>query len=499
MTRVLPRSEPAQALRVFLNDWILSVKHLGASEQGYALAEWVANTLVENASGIYRCDELELALLPTDSAFLAPSVGRVRGSTLHVLSEPYPHGGHTRVVKHLLAHAGGGQDVLLTRSPIHPEAHAWLGTSPDRVFGVDTDGCSSRVRALAAEMAAYSEVHLYLHPGDIVGAVAVRLARLWRPDMRVGFFNHADHAFSVGIGAADCVFEISTYGWQLRQARGCEGRAAFVGIPIEPPMVEVTDDAALPVGPIKAMSAGTGYKFKPVGSASLPALVDRLLSIESRLGLDLIGPSASEPWWRSVIAHHGDRVRFHGMVPHAAYLRMLRRSAFFIDSYPKTGGTAFPEALLAGGHVVGLMGGTWGFSLADVLRVPDEAAFIARCQALLHGDSDTLQQQADIRATCATFHAPGAVWQRIQVALHDGVMASPCESLTRLGNPPILAEEEWRANGRVRLRLPYRRGHYASAVHRAIAQSHSRVFGRWCLASLRWWITWFVRYGWRSA
>lgn len=474
---------------------------LPVGEQAHALAQWMASFLLGNPCGIYRCDELEERLLPTEPQTLTALQSRIvsRVGVLHLLSEPYQHGGHTRVVRHLMAHAPGVHEVLLTRPTCAPDAHSWLAVEASRVryLSCPSERCA-RVKDLAVEIAAYSELMLYLHPDDVVGGAAVRLARKLNPAMRVGFFNHADHAFSVGVGSASCVFEISTYGWQLRQARRIEDRASFVGIPIAAPQVPGVV-ALADSGPPKVFLAGTSYKFKPVGDQTLLEALGMLLSSSPDLSLDLAGPRGDEPWWRSLRVRFKDRLRFHGLIAHDQYKALLDSAALYVDSYPKTGGTAFPEALLSGAKVIGLLGGTWGFSVADVLRVRGAKAFVARCEAIFSEEPLVLQQMEQTRQDCAAFHAPSAVWQRISEGLRECIFHPPPTALGEMPAPPILAEDEWVANGRLSMRLPERDSPHAKWLHRMLWKAHAEVFGAWHPGSIRWAATWMVRYALRSA
>lgn len=475
------------------------LSELPVGEHAHALAQWMASFLVGNPCGIYRCDDLEEALLPAAQDW--PSLrSRVvhKVGTLHLLSEPYRHGGHTRVVRHLLAHASGDHNVLLTRSEQSAEAHAWLGVDATRVRSMKGHAdCDDRTRALAVEIAAYSEVMLYLHPDDVVGGVAVRLARELNPNMRVGFFNHADHAFSVGIGSADCVFEISTYGWQLRRARGIEGCASFVGIPIavSRPALEskVADE-----GRASVFLAGTAYKFKPLGDPTLLDALAKLMSSNPGLSVDFAGPGGDEPWWKGLRARFGDRLRFHGLLGHDRYKALLDASAIYVDSYPKTGGTAFPEALMAGARIVGLFGGTWGFSVADALRTQGTDAFVERCEAILRCDASVLNQMEHIRQACEVFHAPAAVWGRISDGLRNRTRLLPPDALAIMPMPPILAEQEWLSNNALLMRLPDRASANAKAVHRSLWRAHAEVFGPLHPGTLRWALTWLSRYALKS-
>lgn len=489
--------QSAQAVyRVLLK----SLARVESASEAHALAQWVASFLVGNSCGVYRSDELEELMLSAcafDRHVLREQVTKKLG-VLHVLSEPYPHGGHTRVVRHLLAHADGIHHILLTRPIQAPQAHQWLGVAPDCVHQyADSVSMVERVAKLAVDIAGHAEVMLYLHPEDVVGGAAVRLARSLNPDIRIGFFDHADHAFSVGIGSADCVFEISTYGWQLRIARGAEACASFVGIPIQAsllPTLSAGEEAERP----RALLAGTAYKFKPVGDRMLFDALDALLSSNLCLTVDCVGPDGTEPWWQPLRTKFDDRIRFHGLIAHDRYKALLDSAALFVDSFPKTGGTAFPEALLAGGRVIGLYGGTWGFSVADALRVDGVAGFVEGCAAILRQDPQTLARMQSIRKECAAYHAPVAVWRRITEGLRAQALHPPPAALAAMPAPPILAEEEWLANGELTMRLPDRNSPHARALHRILWRAHVDVFGALHPGSLRWAVTWWSRYALRS-
>lgn len=500
MGRLVGRDELRRSAHAMHQALLGVLSRMAGGDEAYALAQWMASYLVANPCGIYRCDALEEALLPKAVNTLDELRSAVvaRDGVLHLLSEPYRHGGHTRVVRHLIAHARGLHEVLLTREVPSADAHQWLGVEPSRVRILSgLVGRRAQALALAIEIAAYHEVILYLHPDDVVGGVAVRLARKLNPGIRVGFFNHADHAFSVGVGSADCVFEISTYGWQLRKARGIEDRASFVGIPIavSNPPAAVKSNCA---GSRSILLAGTAYKFKPVGDRALLEALDRLLATNHDLSVDLVGPSGDEPWWEGLLVQHGDRMRFHGLLHHERYRALLDAAALYIDSYPKTGGTAFPEALLSGARVIGLYGGTWGFSLADALRVRDVAEFITRCQAILCDAPSVVNQMEDVRQHCETFHAPTAVWLRISEGLRGNVFHALPKSLFEMPMPPILAEDEWLGAGRLQMSLPDRNSPYAKVVHRALWRACAVVFGRLHPGTLRWAATWLARYAARS-
>lgn len=445
--------------------------------------EWLAHYLSSNLCGIYRLDALEEDI-----------VGRLQDITpvhsqatslrpeLHVASQLYPHGGHSQLLKTLVGHASSAPDILLTRDGEQGEAARILDIDARRIFQAQGAQVLDRILDMASTMAAYERIVLHIHPEDLPCALALRLARKANPGLRVGLFNHADHSFSVAIGAADVVFEISTYGWSLREARGTVNASTFVGIPIaarghrQPP--PDTQE-------VYALSAGAAYKYKPTSEPRLPDLLGELLDKTRDLGLKLIGPSPEDAWWQPLRKTHGDRLTILAHLPRAEYMAQLTGCSLYIDSHPLTGGTAFPEALLSGLNVVGLKGGTWGFSYADLLRASDRDSFLLNCREILERQPDILAHQETIRQQCLAFHAPSAVLLRMNAALaNPDALQSPPQAMLALGLPPLMGETNWEKAGRSVYLLPTR---YQSSfsIHQTIAMRHFQAFGLTDRASWR--------------
>lgn len=55
-------------------------------------------------------------------------------------------------------------------------------------------------------------------------------------------------------------------------------------------------------------------------------------------------------------------------MPHDEYLKYLQNATAFVDSFPMTGGTAFPEILSLGVPCFGVLTGAHGYTPADQLK-----------------------------------------------------------------------------------------------------------------------------------
>lgn len=224
-------------LEGFVNDVLDRLRAEQDIPSAFALGGWLATLLWKNHSRIYRLDELETVLLeklfPLPSEFTEPR--EAVSAEIHLATAVYRSGGHTPLLCHLIQQSDLPVNVVLTRMTDVKLAAQVLNLPADRVCSVGPESNPvSRVHALTRQLLRGARVIVSIHPNDVLGAVALRLAKRIRPSLPLGFMNHADHVFSTGIGICDHVFEISAYGWELREARGTTERSSFVGIPIHP-------------------------------------------------------------------------------------------------------------------------------------------------------------------------------------------------------------------------------------------------------------------------
>ena len=283
----------------FIDDLERKLSSTSSLQFNYALSTWIASYLWANTLAIYRNDLLEEHVLRCIDSNIPNSSHRCAEYRLHVISEAYSSGGHTRLLSLLLQNSATLDQVLLTRSNAVDETAFFLGIDKSRIMKVFEDDLASEIIEIARTIARFNEVILYIHPNDVKCATAVRLAKAMHPQLKVGLLNYADHSFSVGIGACDFIFEISTYGWRLREARKISDKASFVGIPIR--SIELTPTS----GPeCYALTAGPDGKYKPSSGFSFADMVEALLTRMPDLRFRFIG-SGEAPFWRDLKTNFG--------------------------------------------------------------------------------------------------------------------------------------------------------------------------------------------------
>lgn len=443
----------------------------------FSLAHWLTTLLWKNHSRIYHLSELETILLdklsPLPGASTEPRA--CEDLEIHLATEVYRSGGHTPLMAHLIEQAARPVEVLLSRMTDVELAAQALGLPVEHVHSSGPEALpEARVQALARRLLLANRVIVSIHPNDVVGAVALRMAKAMRPDLPIGFMNHADHVFSTGIGACDHVFEISAYGWALREARNTIDRSTFVGIPIRPRVTPVTARTGSAEPPL-LLTGGSPYKFRPLPGLSLPPLLADVLKRHPAVTLTALGPTPRDWWWWPLRASFRRRVRVCHAVPKEQYQQLLQQCSVYIDSHPIPGGTALPEALMAGRNVAGIRGVVWGYSCADELLDVDAGSFQVSCTRLLEGAPQPLARQQEMRERCAEWHEPSSVRRRLDDSWSGPRSAPP----TGVGMQPTQhrpLEQLWLDAGR--LTHPGRREcPLNSADKRWLAHRHLVHFG----------------------
>lgn len=382
-------------------------------EQGMQRARFLGELLWKNSLGQYQLNQLEQDLLTRHAALFRPpgDAGR-RGLYLHVLSKAYDSGGHTRIVEQLLQ-----ADTLQDAGVLVSEA---MGPHSSKKLQQARHGChllpkyaSSRakIQALLDHFAQYATLLLHIHPYDIEVVLAAALAQKFC-GTRVYLYNHADHVFSYGHGVADRVLEISYFGWALRQTRATLDKSVFVGIPLklagEQPVHASTGG--------HIASAGTAYKYRPGLGYSFPAFACELVAATDSK-LILIGPQLwRDWWWWRAAGQLGRRCEFHQRMPHQQYLAFIGQASLYVDSFPMTGGTAFPEVVSQGLPGFGILTGAHGYSPADQLKSLSQAALLHDIRAHLQQPQQRGAQQATVLQQISSVHAVDQVALRISRA-----------------------------------------------------------------------------------
>lgn len=280
-----------------------------------------------------------------------PMTRSADGRTLHVLTEVYPVGGHTRLVKRWIEGLDDEPHAVVLvrqRMPLDP---SWLVPEGRDVPLIDLEraggGRRARVARLVALFRAARRVILHIHPDDACSVAAAYRS----PDAEIHFLNHADHVAWLGAGLPVVFLNLRHRGTRLAETRRGIDVAACgeVPVPIARPLAASRDDARrhLGIGSHEhlILTVASGYKFNPVDGRSLLEPLGHVLRRRD-VRLMAVGVEPDHPLFAPLAARHPGRVLCLGNIPAPT----LHRAAadVYLDSYPFCSITSMLESAAMG-------------------------------------------------------------------------------------------------------------------------------------------------------
>ncbi|MFW3173011.1 glycosyltransferase family 4 protein [Geodermatophilus sp. CPCC 206100] len=285
---------------------------------------------------------------------------REDGRVLHVLTETYATGGHTRLARRWIEQDSTRQsDVVLTMQGHETpgDLREAVTASGGRVY--DLQGAfpafTRRVAALRRLMDRADLVVLHVHPYD---TVALAAAALPGPRPPIIVEDHADHTYWLGLGSADVVANLRTAAaTTCRERRGIRPeRLALLPLPIDAPTgsstrKSVRKQLGLRPRQVAALTVATWYKLEPLWGDGFDGLLRRALTDCPDLVVVLVGVSA-EGLWSALQAQFPGRVHALGYLADPGALHA--GVDVYLNSYPVSSGTSVLEAGAAGLPVLSL-------------------------------------------------------------------------------------------------------------------------------------------------
>lgn len=285
--------------------------------------------------------------------------GRTSGRVLHVLSEGYGIGGHTRLAWRWMERDSRRSDVALTNQvgPLPAPLAQAAAQSGGQVFDLRAGSAAltGRVEALRRLMDQADVVVMHVHSWD---AVALAAAALPGPRPPIVYENHADHAFWLGLGCADVVMDHRAAASQLSgELRGVRrDRLGLLPLPIDDPNYPGDRNAlraALKLQPrdVAAVSVASAFKMAPLWGRGFDDLLLPALKAHPRLKIFLVGAPPEGQWAKLAARFQG---RLHALGPRSDLESIFPAMDLYLDSYPVSSGTSILEAAAAGLPLVSL-------------------------------------------------------------------------------------------------------------------------------------------------
>ena len=228
---------------------------------------------------------------------------------LHVLTQVYPTGGHTRWSDRIIrADAGRVHSVVVVaqgQAPIPDWLRRSVAESGGSFHVLSVGGVLQRAAALG-RLVRDADPHVVVanvHPNDVASVIALADPRVRPP---VAALNHADHTFWLGAPAWDVVVDFRVSGQRLaRRRRGVtEGRGVI--LPLPSIRRGATSPATMPgacsgSGATRSSSCrrARAWKFDPLelrGEPTFPEVLAPIVAADPRLRCFVLGPLNHGRW-----------------------------------------------------------------------------------------------------------------------------------------------------------------------------------------------------------
>ena len=391
---------------------------------------------------------LERLLVEAVRGSATPTVdgGRRGGRVLHVLSQAYSLGGHTRLARRWMERDERTSDLVLTnqRSPV-PEAIVAAVEASGGEFtdlAAQTHGLLDRARALRRHMDRADLVVMHVHPYDVVALVA---ANLPGPRPPVVYENHADLNFWLGVGAADvlCDLRPAVRGIDVDLRAVPAERIAVLPMPVDEMRSADSTDLRRGLGigqdAVVALTVSDNWKVRAPSGRGLHDVVDKVLHFSPRLVMVLVGVTPDSSWDRLSRKYPG-RVFCIGRVTDPAPYFGL--ADVYLESYPTFAGTSPLEAAMVGLPVVGLADAPdtdpahlfqrWSPGLADQPACTTAGQLAVAVRRLVTDPELRERRGAEARDSVRALHDnPG--WRDQLEALYDRARAATAVDVGSLG------------------------------------------------------------------
>ncbi|QLO04739.1 glycosyltransferase [Citrobacter freundii] len=310
---------------------------------------------VRGSVGIYGSSEIENFFISVANKFnVELPQSYEEKSILHVVSECYGVGGHSKVVERWINYHAPGEkhSIYFTRMKMNKvndvffrcvkETRGEVYTGEKHFFDV---GNALHLRRIAMK---YERVILHTHMDDIIPLLAFGSEQFKRT---VILYNHADHLFWIGANISHLICETRSWGMIFSKNYRGISENIVLGIPNNNNLNVRNGLEVRKYKKVKVItSIGMPHKFLDIpGEFSLFDYMTAILKSRDDVVFNIVGPTPSDyPEWLNLISQYGDRVKMHGKLIGDKYRRCINNSDIIIDSFPMSGGTALSDVVESG-------------------------------------------------------------------------------------------------------------------------------------------------------
>ena len=325
-------------------------------EKQIKIAQLILKYAVKNNNGLFTSSKLEMFFL-NYAKTLQVNIKYIKyekNSFLHILTEGYSTGGHTRVVERWIKNAPNEQkhSVVILKpngAVLHQLKNAIKSKNGDYIefeLNAELKDSALKLRELASN---YEYIILHTHMDDPTATIAFGTEEFKRP---VLLYNHASHLFWIGKSIADIVLEIKK-GDPITYNKRNINNTYYLGVPTPEINInhydkkEARKKLKLPIDKKIIVTSGSKNKYICLCHNNYANYIQEIIDKNTFCYVIGVDPK-NKIWQKAYKTSKGHIIPMKPIKFNRGYLDYIRSADLYIDSYPIGGGTAMIDAISNG-------------------------------------------------------------------------------------------------------------------------------------------------------
>lgn len=304
-----------------------------------------------NVCGYMSNSEIENELIKISQKHSIELLDDFKPNTfLHVMTEPYVTGGHTRVVERWIKNSPENQvhSLIVTKEKeVEKLPEELVKNVSDKkgeiIILSDSETRVQKALKLREIASNYEYIILHIHMYDVVPLIAFATEEFKRP---VIFFNHADHVFWLGVSVSDLVVNLrgysSTYNVKNRQCLNNavlplpipKSQSAYEEIESIRSNEETKEELGFKKDNKVIVTMANGYKYLPFFDYDFIGTVKNILKKNEDIVLLAIGPNPKAKMWEDAFFETNGRLKAIGEIDNKIVQKYLKIADLGLDSFP---------------------------------------------------------------------------------------------------------------------------------------------------------------------
>ena len=327
------------------------------------LAFEAAQYAVNHTTDIFSSEIIESAFRELASQYNVELSDSVNEDTiLHIATETYSIGGHTRCIERwieLLPEYKHSCVILRQKEKVPTLLHEFIDGSGGELVLFDIEANilqkSLKLRKFASS---FQYIILHTHMDDPIALVAFGTEEFKRP---IVFFNHADHAFWLGVSISDYVADLNAYRNSISIEKRGVINSSVLGIPVDDTKIlkiekiDARKKLDIKVNKKVIFSSGSPNKYDPLDSPNFYDIVNNLVKKDKDIIFYIAGADEKSIFWPKLKEKWPDNLFLTGRLDYKSeYPLYLAAADLVIDSYPVGGETSMIDAVKVGKPILTL-------------------------------------------------------------------------------------------------------------------------------------------------